>query len=188
MNKTIAALATAFALCAPAAFAQNTAPMSAPTAPAAADPATVAAANDMLVSMNYRAVAASMLGQMRQSIPAMMRQSAVTAIDNNPQLDAAQKKAAHEKMEKELPQAVNMIDGVFNDKSLLDEMMREIAQLYARHFTVSELRQIAVFYKTPVGTKMLATMPQIMNESMQLGQRVVMPRVAAIMQKMGPAK
>jgi hypothetical protein len=35
---------------------------------------------------------------------------------------------------------------------------------------------------------MLATMPQLMAESMQAGQQVVMPRVVAIMQKLEQPK
>ena len=49
--------------------------------------------------------------------------------------------------------------------------------MYARHFTVTELRQIAAFYKTPVGVKTLTIMPQLMNESMLMGQQIVMPRI-----------
>jgi hypothetical protein len=35
---------------------------------------------------------------------------------------------------------------------------------------------------------MLATMPQLMSESMQIGQQVVMPRVTAVMQKLQQPK
>jgi len=188
MKKFLAAFsmilaASAFA---PAAFAQN-APPPAPAAQSAPDAATLAAANEMLVSMNYRAVAQGMFGQMRQAMPAMMKQGATASINGNPKMDAAQKKAALEKMDKELPKAAAAIDGIFTDPVVLDEMMQETAKLYARHFTVKELHEIAAFYKTPVGAKMLATMPQLTGESMQMSQRVVMPRIAAIMQKVQAA-
>jgi len=87
-------------------------------------------------------------------------------------------------MNKELGPAVEAIGGIFSDPTLFDEMMQDTAALYARHFTVTELRQIAAFYKSPVGAKMLTSMPQLMNESMQSGQRIVMPRIARIMQKL----
>lgn len=179
MKKILAALSISLAFAAPVVHAQN----GAPPAPAAADPAAVAAAQDMLASMNYRAVAQGMFSQMRQQMPAMMRQGATAAINNNPKLDAAQKAAAVAKLDESMPKAMAMIDGVFGDPTMLDDMMRETAQLYARHFTVAELHQIAAFYKTPVGTKMLTAMPQVMGEAMQISQRVVMPRVSVIMQK-----
>ena len=188
MKKFFAALSVLLAVAAPAVFAQNAAPSAA--AMAAPDPATLAAANAMLVSMNYRAVAQGMFGQMRQAMPAMMKQGALASINNNPSLDAAKKKAAIDKMEKELPKAAAAVDGIFTDPVVLDEMMSETAKLYARHFTVKELNEIAAFYKTPVGAKMLATMPQLTGESMQMSQRVVMPRIQAVMQKIQttPAK
>jgi hypothetical protein len=184
MKKRLAALCVAAAICTPVAFAQNAAPAAVPAAAPAADPAAVAAAREMLVSMNYRVVVTGMLAQMRQSMPAMMQQSAVAAIDNNPKLDAAQKAAAHEKLKTELPKAMAVLDGVFGDDALIDEMMADTVQTYARHFTAAELHQIAAFYKTPVGAKSLALMPQIANEAMQSSQRIVMPRISAAMQKL----
>ncbi|MCS0580891.1 DUF2059 domain-containing protein [Massilia pinisoli] len=184
MKKILVAFAVSLAFVTPLSFAQNAA--AAPQA--AADPAALAATGELFEAMNYRAVAQGTLEQMRRTMPAMMTQGATAAIDNNPKLNAAEKKNAHEKLNKELPQAVKLFDGVFGDPSLVDEMLRATAQIYARHFTVDELHQIAAFYKTPVGTKMLATMPQLMAESMQAGQQVVMPRVAAIMHKLEQPK
>jgi hypothetical protein len=181
MKKILAFITISLAFAAPLSFAQNVAPVSQSTT---VDSAALAATNELFKAMNYRAVAQDMLEQMRRAMPGMMIQSATAAINNNTKLNAAEKKSAHEKLIKELPQVVSLFDGVFGDPSLVDEMLDSTAQIYARHFTVDELHQIAVFYETPVGTKMLITMPQLMSESMQAGQQVVMPRVAAIMQKL----
>lgn len=184
MKKILAALSISLAFAAPVAFAQKVAaPVPAAPPAAAANPAALAAANDMLTAMNYRAVAQGMFAQMRHNMPIMMRQGAMNSITNNSKMSDAQKKDALDKMEKQLPAAVTAVDGVFNDPALLDTMLRETANLYARHFTADELRQITAFYKTPVGVKMLASMPQLMTESMQMGQRIVMPRIQAVMQK-----
>lgn len=186
MKKLIAASSLILAAAMPAAFAQGPASALPPVASAAPDAATLAAANEMLTSMNYRAIAQGMFAQMRRVMPGMMKQGATTAINNSPKLDAARKKAALDKVDQEMPKAAMALDGVFSDPAVLDELVQETAKLYARHFTINELHQIAVFYKTPVGAKMLATMPQLTGESMQIGQRVVMPRIAAIMKKMQP--
>ena len=180
MKKILVAVSVALAFAAPVS-AQTTAP-----APAA-DPAAVNAAHRLFESMNYRTVAQGMLNQMTQSLPAAMRQGAAAAIENNRKLSAQQKAEALAKVDRELPQAVAAIQDIFSDPATIDEMLRETEQLYARHFTAAELDQIAAFYRTPVGAKMLASMPQVMAESMQIGQRVVMPRVAAQMEKLGRA-
>lgn len=186
MKKIVAVLSLSLAFCAPCAFAQPATP--APAVAKATDPATLAAANALLLAMDFRSVAKNSFGLMRKSMPALMQQGIVTSINNSPKLDAAQKTAALEKMKLQLPQALSAVDAMFDDPALLDEMVAETAQLYARHFTAPELRQIATFYKSPVGVKMVATMPQLGAESMQMGQRIVMPRIAAILQKVQAGK
>jgi hypothetical protein len=186
MKKLFAVSSIFLAVAMPAAFAQSPSPTAAPApvAMAAPDAATLAAANEMLDSMNYRTVMQGMMGQMRQAMPAMMKQGAVAAIDGSAKLDAAQKKQALDKLDQELPRMKAFMDGVFDDPAVMNELVQEAAGLYARHFSVNELHQIAMFYKTPVGAKTLNVMPQIMQESMQISQRVIMPRVGAIMKKL----
>lgn len=195
MKKILAILSVSLAFAAPAALAQAlaaapTAPAAAaaPAAPAAANPAARAAAKEMLDAMNYRSIVQSMFAQMQQSMPAMMNQSAAAAINNNSKLNAKQKKQALAKMESELPKAAAMMNEIFSDPTLIDELLSESADLYGRHYTVDELKQIGAFYKTPVGAKMLATMPQVMNEAMLLGQRVVMPRIGPMIEKLSQMK
>jgi hypothetical protein len=44
------------------------------------------------------------------------------------------------------------------------EIMKEAPPIYARHFTVDELKQLIAFYRTPVGVKALRELPQVMGE------------------------
>lgn len=53
--------------------------------------------------------------------------------------------------------------------------MADAPAVYARHFTVQELRDLLAFYKSPVGAKTLRTMPAVMAE---LGQEMA-PRIQA---------
>ncbi|MDG5497122.1 DUF2059 domain-containing protein [Niveispirillum sp. BGYR6] len=55
-------------------------------------------------------------------------------------------------------------------KNGLPELMQGMEALYASNFTVDEMDQIITFYRTPVGRKSLQQMPQIMQQSMALGQ------------------
>lgn len=55
------------------------------------------------------------------------------------------------------------------------EVMADSPAVYARHFTVEELRAMLAFYKSPVGQKALHTMPTVMTE---LGQQMA-PRMQA---------
>lgn len=67
-----------------------------------------------------------------------------------------------------------------------DSMTAEIAGLYARHFTHDEIKSLLAFYDTPLGQKMIAAMPVLMQESVAIGQawtQRVMPRIGAEIEK-----
>jgi hypothetical protein len=48
--------------------------------------------------------------------------------------------------------------------SFVTDAMKEAPSIYARHFTVAELRDLAAFYRTPTGAKALHELPQVMGE------------------------
>lgn len=52
----------------------------------------------------------------------------------------------------------------------LTELSDEMAKLYATHFTETELKEILAFYKSPVGKKMLAQQPAVIDSSMKYAQ------------------
>ncbi len=61
------------------------------------------------------------------------------------------------------------------------ELADEMAALYARNFSADEMRQMTVFYRSPVGQKFLERMPTVAQQSMSLGQAFGQ-RVAAELQ------
>ena len=60
--------------------------------------------------------------------------------------------------------------------------------VYARHYTLDEVRQLSAFYKTPVGHKSLVVMPQLMAESMAVSNQVLGPRLNKLMQSISKNK
>jgi uncharacterized protein len=50
------------------------------------------------------------------------------------------------------------------------ELMDLIVPIYDRHFTHDEILQMISFYETPLGKKISATLPEIQQESLQVGQ------------------
>jgi hypothetical protein len=57
---------------------------------------------------------------------------------------------------------------------------------YARHFTVKELRELAKFYRTPIGQALRDKQPAVIADSSALTQNQVMPRIAAAMEQIVP--
>ena len=50
------------------------------------------------------------------------------------------------------------------------ELIEKIIPVYNKYYTMQDLKAINAFYESPAGQKVLATMPQVMQESMQIGQ------------------
>jgi hypothetical protein len=189
MNRTAATLFVSLAAAAgalaiaPAAVAQPTLSTQPPAA-VPADPKATAAARDLLDAMNYRVTTAATMKQMIASMPTMMRTSAQNQIRGNTTLTEQQKADKLAEVERMVPQATAAISKVLEDPKLADEMMGEMVPLYARHFTPEEMKELATFYRSPVGRKSLQAMPQLLGEGMQVSQRLVAPRINKVMQEL----
>jgi hypothetical protein len=186
MKKIAAALLMSFAavtavVSAPA-LAQNAAPQAA--AAGAVDPAAAAAVRELLKAMDYRNVVAASFKQMTASLPGAIKAGAEAGVRNDPKLSEAERTRKLAEMEQGLPKVIDAINRMYADPALVDEMLEAMVPIYARHYTVDEMRQMAAFYKTPVGQKSLRLMPQLMSEGMQVGQRIMMPRMNKLMQEL----
>jgi uncharacterized protein len=131
-------------LCAHPASAQTTAP--APTPPADA----VAAARDLVSTMNLSA-------QFRAILPSLMQALKPAIVQDRP--DAARD------FDAALPAVLDAILARTN------EINDIYANIYARNFSATELRDIAAFYRTESGQKLLAKLPIVTNEGLAAGQR-----------------
>lgn len=149
-----------------------------------ADAKTIAAVRDLMDAMHYNETTRAAFDQMAKSMPEMMHRQAEAAIKANPQLDDKQKAEKLASVEAELPKVSSALQTVFADPSLVADMEKEMVPLYARHFTVDELKQMAAFYRTPVGAKTLKVIPQIMQEAMSIGQRIAGPRIQKALQQL----
>jgi hypothetical protein len=52
----------------------------------------------------------------------------------------------------------------------IGNLKNEAAKVYASHFTEQELKEIAAFYKTPLGKKMIEEEPKIVDETLKMAQ------------------
>ena len=116
----------------------------------APDPARLAAAKDMMeasrVDTQFEQVIPLLLDRMKESFRALA------------------------------PDKQGVIDGVFEQMqskflSRRGELLDEIAVLYARRLEAAEMKAVAEFYRSPVGSKLIDAQPEIMQQSMMAGQR-----------------
>jgi hypothetical protein len=61
-----------------------------------------------------------------------------------------------------------LIPGRFSERK--NELLDQIAVLYAQRLTTDELIEIANFYKSPIGVKFVQIQPELMQQSAALGQ------------------
>ncbi len=180
MKKIAAVLCFAFSVAGAPALAQTAAAPGGAPAQAAPDPAAAQAVRDLLDSMNYRKLVGDAFSRMAAQMPQMMRSGAEATVRNTPNLSDAERAKRMADIDKRLASVGPVMTQLFNDPTLVEDMIAEIVPLYARHFTADEMRQLAAFYRTPVGAKALEKMPQLMGEGMKIGQKVVEPRVAQL--------
>jgi hypothetical protein len=155
-------------------------PSFAATTPAANSEAAVKAVLD---AMDVRKTMATTFTEMEKQLPAMMRLQIQAAINANPSMNEERKKAALARFEKALPGMGEAVHRVFADPTLIDEIVTEMVPLYATHFTAAELEQLAAFYRTPLGRKLLVETPKLSAQGMAIGQKIVTPRLNKLMQE-----
>ena len=111
-------------------------------------------------------------------IISMIEQTKAALLQTNPQLA------------KDLNDVAAQLRTEFSPKR--DELMAEAAKLYANRFSEQELKEMAAFYKSPLGRKMIVQEPVVLDEAFnyvqQWAPRVgeeVMNRFRAEMRKKG---
>ncbi|NNG24524.1 DUF2059 domain-containing protein [Telluria aromaticivorans] len=147
-----------------------------------ADPQTTVAVKAMLDAMEVRKLMTAQFAEMEKAMPAMMRAQLASVVQSDPGMNAEKKQEALAKIDRMLPSVTRAVGKLFRDPTLTDDMIAEMVPLYATHYTVAEIKELTVFYRTSLGRKMLSVTPRLTAESMAVGQRVVTPRLGKLMQ------
>ena len=58
----------------------------------------------------------------------------------------------------------------FEKRMDMRELIEKMIPLYDKYYTLEDLKAINSFYESPAGKKILATLPQIMQEGMKIGE------------------
>jgi uncharacterized protein len=121
-----------------------------PAVPQSAPPDAVAAARDLVAAMKLS-------DQFKTIVPMLFQTLKPAIVQGRPQI------------ERDYDQLVPAITDA--GVARLPEVLEMLAALYARHFTASEIGEIATFYRGPTGQKFLEKFPALSQESMALGQK-----------------
>jgi hypothetical protein len=174
------ALAAVLAAAPAPAFAQ------AADAPAAKlDPAAEAAARELFNASDIR----NTMRDSNQKTLAQMRSGAALSamIDQNPQVKM--KRATNPQAWDAALARLGTKQAAIMEKVLADlqpEVEERTVQLYARTFSVADLKGITAFYHSPLGRRMIAQMPAVMSDTMSWVQSELPKRVGPAMAEFQP--
>ncbi len=76
-----------------------------------------------------------------------------------------------------MEQYTKVVNDFINKYVGWDKMKDDMAKMYTKHYTASELQDLSKFYATETGKKTIKVMPQIAAESMQISQGKIMPHM-----------
>lgn len=173
---TLAASTPAFAAQAPAA------PQAA-AQPAAIDPAVNKAVRELLDHLQYREQLSARFQMGATQLPQMLLQAHTQRINANPKLTADQKKAELAIVSNDIPRIVQAAQRALSDPKLLDDAINAVVPVYASKFTLAELNEMNAFQKRPVAAKMRSVMPQVLQETNGVVQRLIRERVNTLLQQ-----
>ena len=63
------------------------------------------------------------------------------------------------------------------DPKLIEDATNNVYPIYAKYFSLTEIKQMVAFYKTPAGAKSVTNMPLLVNETMRGAMAILQPRV-----------
>ncbi len=109
----------------------------------------IAAAKDLVVAKGGTAM-------FEPLIPGVIESAKNTFVPTNPQLVPQLNQVAAELRKEYEPKK--------------DEIVNEVAVIYAQHFTEQELKDLIGFYRTPLGRKLLAQEPIALDQSLKAAQ------------------
>lgn len=173
MKKTLLAIVTACMLAGASVAAHGAEPV---------DAATAQAVKELLVLINYRDQLAAGLQRASASLPQVLLKVHTDRVNNNSKLTDDQKRAELAIVSNDIPKLVNVAQRMVGDPKLIDDIVDEIVPIYARQFTLAELKELAAFYKTPTAIKMQKLMPLIMQEANQASQTLMKARMAKLVE------
>jgi|HubBroStandDraft_3_1064219.scaffolds.fasta_scaffold199784_2 hypothetical protein len=124
------------------------------TPPASSTPAppaeNLAAAHELIQAMKVT-------DQMKALLPIIEQSMKAAIVQNRPEVEKR-----YDALMPLFVQAAN---------ARMNEFSNQIAEIYAQTFSADEIRQIAAFYQTPTGQKLIASQATLARETLALGQQ-----------------
>jgi len=70
----------------------------------------------------------------------------------------------------QMPQVPETFWTKFQQKMNTRDLIEKIIPLYDKYYTIEDLKAINAFYESPAGQKVLSALPQLMQETLKIGE------------------
>lgn len=155
----------------------------APTA-STAIPADQQATKEQLTKLFELMKVRDQLASVTKMMPAMMQQQMQAQMEQMKN-DHPELAAMSDEQQQEAARVMNKFMTRVFDVYPADEMIADMAAIYQRHLTRSDVDGIIVFYSSPAGQHMVAMTPVIMQEYMPLVMQRMQERMKPLIDEMG---
>jgi uncharacterized protein len=141
-----------------------------------------AAVKEMLEAINFKQTMSQMMGAMSAQMPQMVDQMLDGATKDS-KLGDAERAELRKSSKAAQSKAFAEMTAMFQEPEFLQSVESIMGRAYAKNFSVDEIKGITAFYRSPAGAKMLATQPQIMQQTMPEMMSLIAPKMKAIAEK-----
>lgn len=154
------------------------------SAQTAASPEKQAAIKELVALINQDNKISEMMDAMIPQLQAQQNAAAKSMIEQQTNLNADEKQSLEDSLVNDPKHSVKRLMEKFNQKLDFNALINEIAyDIYDKHFTLEEIRDINLFYKTPTGQKLLKEITPIAVETMRQMQEKMMPKMMQVIQE-----
>ena len=144
-----------------------------------------AAIKELTTLLNTGNKAEDFVNIISQQMEVSRKSAVTTALDERTDLTAAERKALEEVLINEQGNRIKRFQERLMRKLDFNRMMDEIgASVYDKYYTLEEVKDLIVFYKSPTGQKSLKLMTTVMTESMRQVQERIVPKIPVVIQEL----
>lgn len=99
------------------------------------------------------------------------------------QMIITMKQAAPEMPVRGFDLIAEIVNGFFEDDDELKAMTDQMIPLYAKYYSEEDVDALLAFYSTPTGQKVIKTMPQLLQEGMEIGWKWAQERMPELQRR-----
>jgi hypothetical protein len=144
-----------------------------------------AAIKELMMLVNADNKAEDFVNIMSLQMEASRRATVTAMLDERPDLSAAERKALEDALINDSADKAKRFQERLMQKLDFNRMMDEIGtSVYDKYYTLEEVRDLVIFYKSPTGQKSLKLMTTIMTESMRQVNERLIPKIPGIIKEL----